>query len=361
MEARLFELISDNFLQNYTTNFFLSYGHVQTILLFVFQVFIWFAKRFLKFYRYKYDRKIIKFSDGGITAVDTAIPYIAKTTSYNPDAILVIIPGFNSSNKDYYIRQFVDDFCHDFECRILNIRGYATELSNEKMISYYICNDIKEYVEEIKDEGKPIYIIGFSFGGYLTVRYLGTFKNELPKSLKGAVSICYPHTWSKTIDYTKKVLYGIYSRNSAYQIKEVFEKNMDNIFDEKLVLSNEDLFKNKVEICESMMNMVHAGDLDEIYTWRSLKLNSFEEYVENFELLPFIKEVSIPHLSIFTEDDPIIPLANLHLKALKENPNMITAISKTGGHLGFFSGIIPQRWIEKPIVTFLKIISVLKD
>lgn len=36
-------------------------------------------------------------------------------------------------------------------------------------------------------------------------------------------------------------------------------------------------------------------------------------------------------------------------------------ISKKGGHLGFFSGIIPERWINIPIKTFFKALEIIID
>jgi hypothetical protein len=37
---------------------------------------------------------------------------------------------------------------------------------------------------------------------------------------------------------------------------------------------------------------------------------------------------------------------------MQKNKNLITMISKKVGQLGFFSGIIPERWIKIPIKTF---------
>ena len=33
---------------------------------------------------------------------------------------------------------------------------------------------------------------------------------------------------------------------------------------------------------------------------------------------------------------------------------MVTVVNNNGGHLAFFSGLIPQRWISQPVKTFMK-------
>ena len=57
-------------------------------------------------------------------------------------------------------------------------------------------------------------------------------------------------------------------------------------------------------------------------------------------------------MSIFTLDDRVIPYDATPLQLMQKNKNLITKISKKGGNLGFFSGIIPERWINIPIKTF---------
>jgi len=39
---------------------------------------------------------------------------------------------------------------------------------------------------------------------------------------------------------------------------------------------------------------------------------------------------------------------------MENNQNLVSVASSNGGHLAFFSGIIPERWISTPIKTFIK-------
>ena len=67
-----------------------------------------------------------------------------------------------------------------------------------------------------------------------------------------------------------------------------------------------------------------------------------------------MKKISIPFLSVFTLDDPIIPFEKIPLEIIENNKNMVTVVNNTGGHLAFFSGLIPERWISQPVKIFLK-------
>lgn len=63
----------------------------------------------------------------------------------------------------------------------------------------------------------------------------------------------------------------------------------------------------------------------------------------------------MPVLAISAQDDPIVCSRGIPFSAVDDNPNLVFAVTKHGGHLGWFEGFFrPRRWVAKPVVEFLR-------
>ena len=363
--AKFFKMITDIFLENYTPSIFFSSGHVQTVLLEIINLIVKNFKQFLNFFKFNYKNQIFTLSDGGSLIISKArIDVKIEDLLYNTrikTRILVIIPGYTSDSDEFYIKNFVDDFVTEFDCRVVNMRGMGNiKLSTPQMISTYSYKDVEEYLTHLCNENpsKNVFAVGFSFGGMLLSRCLGTNPEKLPKNLIGGCGICYPVCLEKTKIYGESKLGGIYPRFSLIKMKEIFFSNLDVIFDEKF-LCNEKIRENKNLIIEEIQNIQMLSLFDDKYTHKILGFKSVEEYFQDSKLDNYLENIKIPFLSIFTLDDPVIPYDAIPLQLLQKNKNLITMISQKGGHLGFFSGIIPERWINIPIKTFFKSLEII--
>ena len=38
---------------------------------------------------------------------------------------MIIMPGVTSCSKDYYIKTFAEYFCDEYDCRVVNARGFG--------------------------------------------------------------------------------------------------------------------------------------------------------------------------------------------------------------------------------------------
>jgi predicted alpha/beta-fold hydrolase len=133
---------------------------------------------------------------------------------------------------------------------------------------------------------------------------------------------------------------------------------VDVIFDE--AKCHPEILRDKEEIIRKVKEMKYVHEIDEIYTTRILGCD-IEEYYDDSKIDKYLENIKVPFLSVFTEDDPIIPHYDLPISIMKKNDNLITILSKNGGHLGFFSGLIPKRWIDLPIRSFLKTLDIIND
>jgi predicted alpha/beta-fold hydrolase len=354
-------LINEKVLDSYCPTFYLFSGHAHTFLLEVCQRFFRLLVRLIQVYKYKFHRKLFRLSDGGQVGVDHCI---TKNTQ-NLKKILLIIPGYTSSSEDDYIRGFLDNFVDNFDCRVMNHRGFGgVNLSSAVPISTYEVNDIEEYVKHISQEGKKIFLVGFSFGGMLLTRYLGRNPESIPECVIGGSGVCYPTNLTKVQSHCESQLGGFYSRTIAKDLKSYLERNFDTLSKSKksapeLTNIENEQFKNEKR--NKISKIEYVSDFDAVFTYQALGFNSLEDYLNDSDLEQYIAKIQHPYLSIFTEDDPIIPVQHVPVKTYENNPNLVTAICKEGGHLAFFSGIIPQRWICTPIKSFLNLIEFQHD
>ena len=365
--SRLFHLINQKLFENFKPSFFLFSGHAQTFFLELAQLIVTLFKKVFKFYSFKYDRRIFTLSDGCKIAVDHARKTKLSRKFKEYDKILVVLPGVTSTSDDYYVKAFIEDFCDEFDCRIINARGFGgIALYSPKMISSECYLDVKEYIEHVSKEypNKKIFGVGFSMGGMLLARYLGSVGDKVPVNFHAGCGLCYPCCLEQTKNYAEVHFNGLYSKVSLNNVKTTFFNNLDVIFHEKFhsAKGTENVFLEKEQILKEVDSCKLLSEFDKVYTTRVLGLNNVSEYYANSRLENYLGNIKVPFLSIFSEDDPIIPIHSIPFKSLQANPYTVTVVTQHGGHLGFFGGLlIPERIIEQPFRTFMKTVEILKE
>jgi len=367
--SRLFHLINIKLFESFKPSLFLFSGHAQTLILEIFSLIVRLFKKLFKFYRMKYRREIFTLSDGCKIAVDHAIKrYNGKQGKIEEtDKILIVLPGVTSTSRDYYVKAIVDDFCDEFDVRVVNARGFGEiKLFSPKMISSACFKDVGEYIERVCEENpnKKVFGLGFSFGGMMLARYLGTDPGKVPKNFLAGIGLCFPCCLYETKNYAEVHFNGLYSKASLANCKTTFFSNLDVIFDEKYHKENGTLhiLSKKEELIKQVQNCNLMSDFDRVYTTITLGMNDLMDYYAYSKIDKQISNIKVPFLSIFSEDDPIIPIESIPFKSFQSNPNTVTVVTQYGGHLGFFGGtLIPQRIVEQPFRTFMKTVEILKD
>lgn len=382
----IFQLMSSKFFENLPKSYLLT-GHIQTFLLEIGNNLIELLKRFFRIFTFKYQREIFTLEDGAKIAVDHAISVrnpiledckrsLSENSSdslinfnnkkikkfENSKKILLIVPGVTSSSEELYIKLFVEDFISEFDCRVINSRGIGgMKLYNEKMICPDLYHDLWNYLQKLclENKGKKVFAIGFSYGGHILTRCLAEYTKALPSNFIAGCGICYPTSVEKTERFLDK-FYGIYNRSIVNNIKKIFLRNVNNIFDETSCKKN--ILVKKEELIKIMQNVKTMREYSINYLVDIQGYKNHEEYYESCDLKNHVEKIRVPYLSWFTEDDPIVPISAVPFENYQNNPNTVTIVSEHGGHLGLISGtLIPKRIIKEPIMNFFKLIDILRD
>lgn len=157
--------------------------------------------------------------------------------------------------------------------------------------------------------------------------YLGEEKEDSP--FTAAVSISNPIDLvesAKQMRYTFEGRY-IYSPYITVGLKRLIAKNKDMMATGPFKIDFEGISRVK-----------QNWDFDEIGSCKFFGLEHAEDYYKNFESKRNLSGIRTPTLFITAKDDPMLGDApiNAFVKAAEENPNIAMAVTRTGGHYGFF-------------------------
>lgn len=123
---------------------------------------------------------------------------------------------------------------------------------------------------------------------------------------------------------------------------------------EEILRKLEGIDINRVLKTESLI------DFDNLLTCKIMGYQTPEEYYQKHSSGPYLPQIGIPMLLINSFNDPLIPtqLYDGVIKSSLSNENLIFALIKYGGHLGFMQGIHPQTspWVDSTVCEYVKAI-----
>jgi len=190
---------------------------------------------------------------------------------------------------------------------------------------------------------RPLGALGFSLGGNVLLKLMGEREDGGADLLDAAAVISVPYDLAAGVTHLEGSPLGrFYTRYFLSSLTR------------------------KVQAKEAMLAPVL--DLEAVYESGSLRafddaatapLHGFadaRDYYRRSSADQFLPGIRIPTLLIHAENDPFLPASAIPRKAMADNPYLVPAIQRTGGHVGFLSGPVPGRphfWAEDQVAAFL--------
>ncbi len=262
------------------------------------------------------------------------------------DSIIITVHGLEGSSYSSYIQTLTYYFnAKKIDIVALNLRGCSGEL-NKKLPSYHSgkTEDLIDTINYILKNYnyKNIYLVGYSLGGNIVLKYMGEFANTIPPQIKKAVGVSVPcDLQGAAITISKK-------ENLLY--KKGFLKTLKaNALEKLKTHPNHQLDAKKISDAKDFEDFDNAftapanGFKDAIDYWNKSSCNAF---------LPHIKK---PTLLISALDDPFLNVFCYPFDAASNNKNFYILAPKYGGHVGFCENFKMENnfWLEKQIEKFL--------
>lgn len=204
-----------------------------------------------------------------------------------------------------------------------NLRGCSGEIN--KALRFYhsgATDDLDTVIQHVMANYnfKNVFLLGFSLGGNLLLKFLG----EQSQALPGLITKCLVFSVPLNLyDCCLKISTGV---------NQIYGRRFLKMLKEKVRLKAA-LFPDTIELAE--LNQVrNLIEFDDFFT---APVNGFQDaidYYQSCSSINFINRITIPTLIVNASNDPFLS-KSCHLGPNSQNPLVETLTPSEGGHCGF--------------------------
>lgn len=255
--------------------------------------------------------------------------------------LVIISHGLEGNSTRPYMLGMAKIFLqNEFDVLTWTFRGCGDEL-NKKAIFYHsgATYDLDQVVKHAEKDYKEIFLVGFSLGGNLVLKYLGENGDSIPKIRKG-VAISVPLHLASSCAKISEGENILYSKRFLKTLKEkVVRKSMDH--------------PDQIPI-GVLRNVKTLTDFDNHFTGPLHGFADAEEYYEVNSSLYFLDKIKVPTLILNAQNDPFLSDKCFPIKLAKSLDWVSFEFPKHGGHVGFSSDNSKnQTYSEQRAVEFI--------
>ena len=242
--------------------------------------------------------------------------------------IVLILHGLEGSLRSHYALPVMAALLQaGLQPVFMHLRGCSDE-PNRLSRTYHsgAIEDLAEVLVQLRASGRPVAAaIGFSLGGNLLLRYLGTTGSSA--LLQAAVAVSVPFVLADAARRLEQGSSRIYQHYLMTRLKRSYQRK----------------FAAMASPLRVDLNRIHT--LWEYDQWVTAPLNGFagaDDYYARCSSLGYLHAITVPTLILHSTDDPFMYPHNIpgtdHV-----GPGVRLAIQSHGGHVGFIEGRFPWR------------------
>jgi predicted alpha/beta-fold hydrolase len=266
------------------------------------------------------QRERLELADGDFLDLDWS--YAASPSN----RVVILLHGLEGNAHRPYIRGSAKQFnvCGIDACAV-NHRGCSGE-PNRLWRSYHsgATEDLEAVINHILKNKKytNIYIMGFSLGGNMALKYLGEGRS-IPHEIKGAIAISVPCNLYGSLLELLKPKNKLYAKRF---MKHLLEK----------LRAKQLLFPDRISDSD-IAKINNLKDFDDIYTSRAHGFKNALDYYQKSSSLQFIHAIETPTLIINARNDSFLGDQCYPYKEAEQNNSVHFELPLYGGHVGFYS------------------------
>jgi predicted alpha/beta-fold hydrolase len=285
-----------------------------------------------------YQRERIKTSDDDFIDLDWL--------KNNSKKLVIISHGLEGNSHRAYMKGMARAFYQaGFDALCWNFRGCSEEMNHQLRFYHSGATDDLDLVVQhaIGQRYTEIYLIGFSLGGNLTLKYLGERGATTYPQLKGCVTFSVPLDLHASSIQISQPSNWIYSRRFLKALKKkVIEKSK----------ARKEINIGGIEKINKLM------DFDDRFTAPIHGFTSALVYYQQCSAIRFINDIKIPTLIVNAKNDPFLSKECYPDALLNNHPYVTFESPEHGGHVGFT--LFNQNglyWSELRALNFIQSIS----
>ncbi|CAK9870129.1 unnamed protein product [Sphagnum jensenii] len=331
--------------ERYYTTLWLSSPHLQTC-------FLYFNGRPPPI---KYDRQLYITADSGTIALDWVMSPLAtdkvgitgapQSSASDDTPMIVIIPGLTSDSNDSYVKHIAySSALKGWRTLVANHRGLGgVSITSDQFYNAGWTEDLRTIIHYVHEKypQAPLFAIGNSIGANILVKYLGEEGAATP--IGAAAAVCCP--WDLVVCdrfISRKAIQKIYDMILATGLRQYAKMHQS-------VLA-------RIADWDLLSKSKTVRDFDQYCTRHTGKYETVDTYYRHCSSAYYLANVAVPLLCFNSLDDPVCTKEAIPWDESIANPNVVLAVTKHGGHLGYFEGITAHSvWWVRALTEYMAV------
>ena len=257
----------------------------------------------------------------------------------NPKGELILVHGLEGSSAAGYARSMVHAALgRGWVTHRFNMRGCGGR--DELAVTGYHAGQTSDLLAVLRERRRatslPIFVVGFSLGGNVTLKLAGELGESAGELLNGVCAVSTP------IDLAACAAALAERRNFLYQGR-FLSRLKDRI-------RRKNRQAPDVYTLEHLSKVGTIEDFDDYYTARLFGFGTAQNYFRTQSSGQFLERIRVPALLVQSKDDPMVPFPVFEHPAFGNNPCLTLLAVEHGGHLGFLARGKDRFWLDGTIL-----------
>lgn len=315
---------------HYQPPFYLFNGHLQTIV----------PSLWRTVPEVTYQRERLELPDGDFLNLDwSRLPAMRPT-----DGLAIVSHGLEGDASRPYVRGMVRALNRaGLDALAWNYRSCGGEM-NRLLRSYHLgdTQDLDLVLRHALATGRyqRAYLLGFSAGGNVTLKYLGEDAARVPAEVKRAAVFSVPTDLQASSEYIGRPQNQVYMRRF---LKSLRQKIRDKAA----------LLPGQIDL-EGLEALRNFPQFDDKYTAPMHGFDSAEAYYQYASSGRYLSGIRVPTLLVNAQNDPFLPASCYPREVAANSPFVFLETPSDGGHVGFAEGSPDgEYYSERRAVEFL--------
>jgi hypothetical protein len=282
-----------------------------------------------------YQRERIETPDGDFLDLDWLL--------HGNERLVILTHGLEGSSAGQYIRGTARHFVrHGWDALAWNCRSCSGEMNRRfRMYHHGDTEDIDTVIRHALATGRyeSIVLVGYSMGGNITMKYLGTKGDNVPPQIRAGVAFSSPcdiAAGSNALDRWDNYIYK--KRFMAFLVRKMHLKNKQ--------------FPGKLDVSK-LKDVRRWHDFDEWFSAPICGYATAAEFHRNASAKNFLAGIRVPTLLVNAVNDPILTPECFPTEIAESHPYFYFELAPGGGHCGFRArGDRESSWSERRALEF---------
>lgn len=261
---------------------------------------------------------------------------------------VILSHGLEGNSNSSYVAGMARYFAQNgFGVCAWNYRGCGDEM-NKNLLMYHsgFTEDLHTVVEHVAQDYDEMFLIGFSIGGNISLKYLGENRRTINPALKGCVVFSVPVSLKGCSINLDKKSNSLYRKRFLRSLKEKIE--IKKVQFPGMIPSG------------SNDTLITLKDFDNRYTAPLYGFENADDYYQKCSSKQFIPSIRIPTLIILAKNDPFLPQSCYPTEECTKHEFVDLEMPDQGGHVGFIQrgGVY---WSEKRALEFIQSLGIIDE